>query len=46
MMRDQASKEFQLEGTPTFYVNGKKVGSSPNGWLAQIKAEIDPLLAA
>lgn len=45
-MRDQASREFQLEGTPTFYVNGKKVASSPDGWLAQIKAEIDPLLAA
>ena len=43
-MRDQASKEFQLTGTPTFYLNGKML---PAGEITidQLKAAIDPLLA-
>ena len=42
-MRDQATREFQLQGTPTFYVNGKML----NGGVTfdSLKAEIDPLLA-
>jgi protein-disulfide isomerase len=44
-LQKQAVDEFGLEGTPTFYVNGKKIASSPEVWLAGLKAEIDPLLA-
>lgn len=42
-MRDQASKEFQLAGTPTFYINGKMLTGEAS--LEALKAEIDPLLA-
>jgi len=43
-MRDQASREFQLVGTPTFYINGKMLTGEAS--LEALKAEIDPLLAA
>ena len=42
-MRQQALDEFKLEGTPTFYVNGKQLTGDKT--LEQLKAEIDPLLA-
>jgi protein-disulfide isomerase len=42
-MRKQALDEFKLEGTPTFYVNGKQLTGDKT--LEQLKAEIDPLLA-
>lgn len=42
-MRDQASKEFQLQGTPTFYLNGKMLNGGAT--FESLKAEIDPLLA-
>jgi protein-disulfide isomerase len=42
--REQALNEFGLEGTPTFYVNGKTLGGEQS--LAQLAAEIDPLLPA
>jgi protein-disulfide isomerase len=42
-MQKQALDEFGLEGTPTFYVNGKKL-TGENSFEA-LKAEIDPLLA-
>lgn len=42
-MRQQALDEFKLEGTPTFYVNGKQLTGDQT--LEQLKAEIDPLLA-
>ncbi len=42
-VRDQALDEFKLEGTPTFYVNGKKYAGE-NSFEA-LKAEIDPLLS-
>jgi protein-disulfide isomerase len=44
-VRDQASKEFKLTGTPTFYLNGKML---PAGEISieELKAAIDPLLAA
>ncbi len=42
-MRDQATREFQLQGTPTFYVNGKMLTGEAS--LEALKAEIDPLLA-
>jgi protein-disulfide isomerase len=41
-MRDQAMKDFGLEGTPTFYVNGKQLTGEKT--LEQLSAEIDPLL--
>ncbi len=41
-MRDQASKEFELQGTPTFYINGKKLTGEAS--FEALKAEIDPLL--
>jgi protein-disulfide isomerase len=43
-MRDQATREFQLQGTPTFYINGKMLTGDAS--LEALKAEIDPLLAA
>lgn len=43
-MRDQASREFQLQGTPTFYINGKMLTGEAS--FESLKAEIDPLLAA
>ena len=42
--RDQALDEFRLQGTPTFYVNGKLL--SGDRTLAQLAAEIDPLVPA
>lgn len=42
-MRDQALDEFKLQGTPTFYVNGKMVSGGYS--FDVLKAEIDPLLA-
>ena len=42
-MQKQALDEFQLQGTPTFYVNGKKL-TGGNSFEA-LKAEIDPLLS-
>lgn len=41
-MRDQAVNEFGLEGTPTFYVNGKQLTGEKT--LDELSAEIDPLL--
>jgi protein-disulfide isomerase len=41
-MRDQAMNEFGLEGTPTFYINGKQLTGEKT--LEQLSAEIDPLL--
>ena len=42
-MRNQALKEFGLEGTPTFYINGKQLTGDKT--LEQLlSAEIDPLL--
>lgn len=43
-MKKQAIDEFKLEGTPTFYINGKKLTGEAS--LEALKAEIDPLLAA
>lgn len=42
-LRDQAINDFKLEGTPTFYVNGKQLTGEKT--LEQLAAEIDPLLA-
>lgn len=42
-MQEQATDEFKLEGTPTFYINGKQLTGDKS--LEQLKAEIDPLLA-
>ena len=41
-MRDQALNDFGLEGTPTFYVNGKQLTGEKS--LEALSAEIDPLL--
>jgi len=41
-MQEQASNEFKLEGTPTFYVNGKQLTGDKS--LEELKAVIDPLL--
>lgn len=43
-MREQALNEFKLEGTPTFYINGKQLTGDKT--LEQLKAEIDPLVPA
>ncbi|GLQ10769.1 hypothetical protein GCM10007913_27010 [Devosia yakushimensis] len=43
-MRDQALNEFGLQGTPTFYVNGKTLTGDKT--LEQLAAEIDPLVPA
>jgi protein-disulfide isomerase len=43
-MREQALNEFNLQGTPTFYVNGKQLTGDKT--LDQLKAEIDPLVPA
>lgn len=42
-LRDQAINDFKLEGTPTFYINGKKLSGEKT--IEQMAAEIDPLLA-
>jgi protein-disulfide isomerase len=44
VMREQALNEFNLEGTPTFYINGKQLTGDKT--LDQLKAEIDPLIPA
>jgi protein-disulfide isomerase len=41
-MRDQALNDFGLEGTPTFYVNGKQLTGEKT--MDQLDAEITPLL--
>lgn len=41
-MRDQALQSFGLEGTPTFYINGKQLTGEKT--MDQLSAEIDPLL--
>lgn len=41
-LRDQALNEFKLQGTPTFYINGKMLTGENS--LEAFKAEIDPLL--
>ena len=42
-MQEQAANEFKLEGTPTFYINGKQLTGDKS--LEELKAIIDPLLA-
>lgn len=42
--REQALNEFGLQGTPTFYVNGKTLTGDKT--LEQLAAEIDPLVPA
>jgi len=42
-LREQALNEFQLTGTPTFYINGKQLTGEKT--LEELAAEIDPLLA-
>ncbi|RYE07880.1 MAG: hypothetical protein EOP22_15840 [Hyphomicrobiales bacterium] len=41
-MRNQALNDFGLEGTPTFYLNGKTLSGDKS--LEELSAEIDPLL--
>jgi protein-disulfide isomerase len=41
-MRNQALNDFGLEGTPTFYINGKQLTGEKT--MEQLGAEIDPLL--
>ena len=41
-MRNQALNDFGLEGTPTFYINGKQLTGEKT--IEQLGAEIDPLL--
>lgn len=41
-MRDQALNDFGLEGTPTFYINGKQLVGEKT--IEQLSTEIDPLL--
>jgi protein-disulfide isomerase len=41
-MQKQALDEFQLQGTPTFYINGKMLTGESS--FEALKAEIDPLL--
>lgn len=43
-MREHALNDLGLEGTPTFYVNGKTLTGDKS--LEQLAAEIDPLLPA
>jgi hypothetical protein len=43
-LRDQAIKDFKLEGTPTFYINGKQLTGEHT--VADLAAEIDPLVPA
>jgi len=44
-MGAQAKEEFQVTGTPTFFINGKMLAAGEIT-IDQLKAEIDPLLAA
>ena len=41
-MRDQALKDFGLEGTPTFYLNGTQMTGEKT--LDSLSAAVDPLL--
>lgn len=41
-MRDQATKDFKVQGTPTFYINGKILDGEQS--LDDLKKVIDPLL--
>ena len=41
-MRKQAVDDFGLEGTPTFYINGKQLTGEKT--MEQLDAEIAPLL--
>jgi len=43
LVRDQALEEFDLSGTPTFYVNGKQLSGGKT--LEELAVEIDPLLS-
>jgi hypothetical protein len=43
-MQKQAAEDFKLEGTPTFYVNGKQLTGDKT--LAELAAVIDPLVPA
>lgn len=43
-MREQALNEFNLEGTPTFYVNGQQLTGDKT--LEEMAAAIDPLVPA
>ena len=43
-MKTEALEGFDLEGTPTFYINGKQLTGSKT--LEQLAAEIDPLIPA
>ena len=43
-MKTEALETFDLEGTPTFYVNGKQLTGDKT--LEQLAAEIDPLVPA
>jgi len=43
-MREQALNELGLEGTPTFYINGKTLSGDKT--MEQLAAEIDPLVPA
>ena len=43
-LKEQATQEFKLQGTPTFYINGKMLRGDTT--FAALKAEIDPLLEA
>jgi len=41
---DKSAREFNIEYTPTFIVNGKKIESPAPPTLAELSAVIDPLL--
>jgi len=43
-MREQAMTEFNLEGTPTFYINGKQFTGDKS--IEDLRAAIDPLVPA
>lgn len=43
-MREQALNDFDLEGTPTFYINGKQLTGEKT--FEELAAEIEPLLPA
>jgi protein-disulfide isomerase len=43
-MREQALEEFGLEGTPTFYINGKQLTGDKT--IAEMAEAIDPLIPA
>jgi len=43
-MREQALKDFGIEGTPTFYVNGRQLTGDKT--LAELQAVVDPLVPA